>query len=97
VRARNDALHKARFEFRSMDQFNLRLDPDITRNSRDDTLPDNGAKVVCFCAMKITQEVREHAQNLCVIEEQALSPGMENKSEEFKRTGGEIYNPINKA
>jgi phosphomethylpyrimidine synthase len=47
--------------------------------------------------MKITQEVREHAQNLCVIEEQALSPGMENKSEEFKRTGGEIYNPINKA
>ena len=105
VRARDDALSKARFEFRWMDQFNLSLDPDTARNFHDETLPADGAKVahfcsMCgpkFCSMKITQEVREYAKNLGVSEEQALSTGMENKSEEFKRTGGEIYIPINRA
>ena len=105
VRARDDALSKARFEFRWMDQFNLSLDPDTARNFHDETLPADGAKVahfcsMCgpkFCSMNITQEVREYAKNLGVSEEQALSTGMENMSEEFKRTGGEIYIPINKA
>ena len=105
VRARDDALSKARFEFRWMDQFNLSLDPDTARNFHDETLPADGAKVahfcsMCgpkFCSMKITQEVREYAKNLGVSEEQALNTGMENMSQEFKRKGSEIYIPISKA
>jgi phosphomethylpyrimidine synthase len=105
VRARDDALSKARFEFRWMDQFNLSLDPDTARNFHYETLPKDSAKVahfcsMCgpkFCSMKITQEVREYAKNLGVSEEQALSAGMDTMSEEFKRAGGEIYIPITKA
>ena len=104
VRARDDALSKARFEFRWMDQFNLSLDPDTARNFHDETLPKDAAKVahfcsMCgpkFCSMKITQEVREYAKNKGLSEESALSEGMETMSEEFKRAGGEIYIPINK-
>ena len=105
VRARDDALSKARFEFRWMDQFNLSLDPDTARDFHDETLPKDSAKVahfcsMCgpkFCSMKITQEVREYAQNLGVSEEQALETGMQTQSEAFKAAGGEIYIPITKA
>jgi len=105
VRARDDALSKARFEFRWMDQFNLSLDPDTARNFHDETLPKDSSKVahfcsMCgpkFCSMKITQEVREYAKNLGVSEEQALQSGMDVMSDTFKKVGGEIYIPINQA
>ena len=105
ARARDDALSKARFEFRWMDQFNLSLDPDTARNFHDETLPKDSAKVahfcsMCgpkFCSMKITQEVREFAKQKGLNEAQALDEGMETKSEEFRRGGGEIYIPIGKA
>ncbi|MFZ2306167.1 MAG: phosphomethylpyrimidine synthase ThiC [Rhodoferax sp.] len=105
VRARDDALSKARFEFRWMDQFNLSLDPDTARNFHDETLPKDSAKVahfcsMCgpkFCSMKITQEVREYAKNRGVSDEQALESGMQAKSDEFKKVGGEIYIPITPA
>ncbi len=105
ARARDDALSRARFEFRWMDQFNLSLDPDTARNFHDETLPKDSSKVahfcsMCgpkFCSMKITQEVREYAKTLGVTDEQALSEGMQSMSEEFKRKGAEIYIPISKA
>ena len=104
VRARDDALSKARFEFRWMDQFNLSLDPDTAKQFHDATLPAEGAKVahfcsMCgpkFCSMKITQEVREYAKNLGVSNEQALSDGMQAMSDTFKKAGSEIYIPISK-
>jgi len=85
---RDNALSKARFEFRWEDQFNLSLDPDTAREFHDETLPAEGAKVahfcsMCgpkFCSMKITQDIRE-----------AADTGMFEKSEEFKNNGGEIY------
>ena len=102
VRARDEALSKARFEFRWQDQFNLSLDPDTARNFHDETLPADGAKVahfcsMCgpkFCSMKITQEVREYAAKLGLGEDQALSAGMHAKSAEFREAGGAIYIPI---
>ncbi|MDE2617291.1 MAG: phosphomethylpyrimidine synthase ThiC [Burkholderiales bacterium] len=105
ARARDDALSRARFEFRWMDQFNLSLDPDTARKFHDETLPKDSAKVahfcsMCgpkFCSMKITQEVREYAKTKGLSEAQALEAGMESMSEEFKRAGGEIYIPINKS
>ena len=104
VRARDDALSKARFEFRWMDQFNLSLDPDTAKQFHDETLPADGAKVahfcsMCgpkFCSMKITQEVREYAKNLGVSDEQALAEGMQTMSDTFKKAGSEIYIPIRK-
>ncbi|MCH8350515.1 MAG: phosphomethylpyrimidine synthase ThiC [Chloroflexi bacterium] len=95
----DDALSKARFEFRWEDQFNLALDPDTARSYHDETLPAQGAKVahfcsMCgpkFCAMKITQDVREYAQKLGIEPEQALSSGMEEKAQEFREGGGKIY------
>ena len=104
VRARDDALSKARFEFRWMDQFNLSLDPDTARNFHDATLPAEGAKVahfcsMCgpkFCSMKITQEVREYAKAKGVSDEQALNDGMQSMSDTFKKAGSEIYIPISK-
>lgn len=88
VQYRDNALSKARFEFRWEDQFNLSLDPDTAREYHDETLPADGAKVahfcsMCgprFCSMKITQEIRESAES-----------GMFEKSEEFKLKGSEIY------
>ena len=85
---RDNALSKARFEFRWEDQFNLSLDPDTAREFHDETLPADGAKVahfcsMCgpkFCSMKITQDIREAADN-----------GMFEKSEEFKQKGSELY------
>jgi phosphomethylpyrimidine synthase len=99
ARQRDDVLSKARFEFRWEDQFNLSLDPETAREFHDETLPAEGAKIahfcsMCgphFCSMKITQDVRDYAASLGVAEGEALSKGMEEKSEEFLRGGGEIY------
>ena len=96
---RDNALSKARFEFRWEDQFNLSLDPDTAKLFHDETLPDNAAKVshfcsMCgphFCSMKITQDVRDYAAQLQVDEQQAIQIGMKEKAEEFKKTGAEIY------
>ncbi len=96
---RDDALSKARFEFRWEDQFNLSLDPETALEYHDETLPADGAKVahfcsMCgpkFCSMKITQDVRDYAAKLEMDEQEALASGMQEKSEEFKQGGGEIY------
>jgi phosphomethylpyrimidine synthase len=99
AQARDNALSKARFEFRWEDQFNLSLDPDTARAFHDATLPDNAAKVahfcsMCgphFCSMKITQDVREYAAQKKLDEQQAIQIGMQEKSEEFRKAGSEIY------
>jgi phosphomethylpyrimidine synthase len=99
ARARDDALSRARFEFRWTDQFNLSLDPDTARNFHDETLPKDSAKLahfcsMCgpkFCSMKITREVREYARTKGLSAESALTKGMDSMSAEFKRAGGEIY------
>jgi phosphomethylpyrimidine synthase len=91
ARARDDALSKARFEFRWHDQFNLSLDPDTAREFHDETLPKEASKVahfcsMCgpkFCSMKITQDVRDY-----------VAAGMAAKSAEFKAAGAELYVPI---
>jgi phosphomethylpyrimidine synthase len=96
---RDNALSKARFEFRWEDQFNLSLDPDTARAFHDETLPQEGAKVahfcsMCgphFCSMKITEEVREYAAQQGVDEQKALEAGMKEKAEEFVKGGAEIY------
>ena len=96
---RDDALSKARFEFRWQDQFNLSLDPDTARSFHDETLPAEGAKVahfcsMCgphFCSMKITQEVRRYAEEKGMTDEGALEEGMKEKADDFKRQGAEIY------
>ena len=95
----DDALSKARFEFRWDDQFNLALDPDTARDYHDETLPAEGAKVahfcsMCgpkFCAMKITQDVREYARDRGLAVETAFDKGMEEKSQEFRDSGKKIY------
>ncbi len=105
ARARDDALSKARFEFRWHDQFNLSLDPETARDFHDETLPKDSSKEahfcsMCgpkFCSMKITQEVREFAAAKGLSEEAALAQGMEQKSGEFRRAGGEFYIPIETA
>jgi phosphomethylpyrimidine synthase len=102
ARLRDDALSKARFEFRWEDQFNLSLDPETAREFHDETLPAEGAKLahfcsMCgphFCSMKITQDVRDYAASLGVAEEKALEKGMEEKSREFVREGAEIYRKV---
>jgi phosphomethylpyrimidine synthase len=96
---RDNALSKARFEFRWEDQFNLGLDPDKAREFHDETLPKDSAKVahfcsMCgphFCSMKITQEVRDYANKLGISEVAALKQGMEVKAVEFVKRGSEIY------
>jgi phosphomethylpyrimidine synthase len=96
---RDNALSKARFEFRWEDQFNLGLDPDKAREFHDETLPQHGAKLahfcsMCgphFCSMKITQDVREFAAKQGIAEADALAKGMETKAVEFVQKGGEIY------
>ncbi len=96
---RDNALSKARFEFRWEDQFNLGLDPDKAKQFHDETLPQEGAKLahfcsMCgphFCSMKITQDVREFAAKHGVSETEALKKGMEVKSIEFVKQGAEIY------
>ncbi len=96
---RDNALSKARFEFRWEDQFNLSLDPQVAREYHDETLPAEGAKLahfcsMCgphFCSMKITQDVREYAEQQGVEAEKALAVGMSEKAREFVRSGAEIY------
>ncbi len=96
---RDNALSKARFEFRWEDQFNLGLDPDRAREFHDETLPKDSAKVahfcsMCgpqFCSMKITQDVREYAARQGISESEALEKGMQEKAAEFVKSGGEIY------
>jgi phosphomethylpyrimidine synthase len=99
AQARDNALSQARFEFRWQDQFNLSLDPDTARTYHDATLPDQAAKVahfcsMCgphFCSMKITQDVRDYAAQKHVAEQEALAVGMQEKSEEFRKAGAELY------
>jgi phosphomethylpyrimidine synthase len=96
---RDNALSKARFEFRWEDQFNLGLDPDKAKQFHDETLPQEGAKLahfcsMCgphFCSMKITQDVREYAEKQGLSGEQALAKGMQEKAREFVEGGAEIY------
>ena len=95
----DDAMSKARFEFRWEDQFNLALDPDTAREFHDETLPAEGAKSahfcsMCgphFCSMKITEDVRQYAAAQGLSEEAALQKGMEEKSAEFAEKGAEVY------
>ena len=97
---RDNALSKARFEFRWEDQFNLALDPEVAREYHDETLPTEGAKLahfcsMCgphFCSMKITQDVRDYAaQQGLADEKEALERGMKEKAQQFKEQGAEIY------
>ena len=102
AQVRDNALSKARFEFRWDDQFNLGLDPDKAREFHDETLPQEGAKLahfcsMCgphFCSMKITQDVRDFAAAQGVSEHEALEKGMQIKAVEFVRQGGEVYNKL---
>jgi phosphomethylpyrimidine synthase len=99
AQARDNALSKARFEFRWEDQFNLSLDPERAKAFHDATLPAEGAKVahfcsMCgphFCSMKITEDVRQYAENKALDENAALQVGMKEKAEEFKKAGLKIY------
>ncbi len=102
ARERDDALSRARFEFRWADQFNLSLDPDTARAFHDQTLPAPSAKLahfcsMCgphFCSMKITQEVRDYAAARGLDAEAALGAGLSEKAGEFRREGARIYRPI---
>jgi phosphomethylpyrimidine synthase len=99
AQVQDNALSKARFEFRWEDQFNLSLDPVTAREFHDETLPQEGAKTahfcsMCgphFCAMKITEEVRAYAEEKGMDEQAALKQGMEEKAREFVEQGGKIY------
>ena len=99
---RDNALSKARFEFRWDDQFNLGLDPDKAKSFHDETLPKESAKVahfcsMCgphFCSMKITQEVRDFAAAQCMDEQEALAKMMQMKAAEFVQTGAELYRHV---
>src|SRR5262245_20348568 len=102
ARAWDDALSKARFEFRWEDQFHLSRDPETAREFHDETLPAEGAKLahfcsMCgphFCSMKITQDVRDYAASRGLAEEKALESGMAEKSREFVEEGAEIYRKV---
>jgi phosphomethylpyrimidine synthase len=100
AQAWDDAVSKARFEFRWEDQFNLALDPQTAREFHDETLPQEGAKVahfcsMCgphFCSMKITQDVRDYAAKLQVADDaKDVETGMQEKAREFRETGSQIY------
>ncbi|APU18419.1 phosphomethylpyrimidine synthase ThiC [Actinoalloteichus sp. GBA129-24] len=99
---RDDALSKARFEFRWVDQFNLSLDPDTARSFHDETLPAEPAKTahfcsMCgpkFCSMKITQDVRRYAEEHGMTSPDAIEAGMRAKSDEFAQRGGQVYLPV---
>jgi phosphomethylpyrimidine synthase len=101
AQARDNALSKARFEFRWQDQFNLGLDPEKAQEFHDETLPKDAAKhahfcSMCgphFCSMKITQDVRDYAKEHGVEETDALTQGMQEKAREFREQGGEVYRP----
>ncbi|GAB3766577.1 phosphomethylpyrimidine synthase ThiC [Spirosoma pomorum] len=96
---RDNALSKARFEFRWEDQFNLSLDPDTAREFHDETLPAEGAKTahfcsMCgpnFCSMKITQDVRDYAEQHGLAGEDVLDQAMQTKAKEFAEQGNQLY------
>ena len=96
---RDNAMSKARFEFRWEDQFNLALDPDTAREFHDETLPAEGAKTahfcsMCgpnFCSMKISQDVRDFAAKQGVEDQEALAKGMAEKSKQFREEGAQLY------
>ncbi len=96
---RDNAMSKARFEFRWEDQFNLGLDPERARGFHDETMPKESGKVahfcsMCgphFCAMRISQDVRDYAREHGVTDQEALQMGMEEKAGQFKEEGGKIY------
>ena len=102
AQARDNALSQARFEFRWEDQFNLGLDPERARAFHDATLPGENAKLahfcsMCgphFCSMKITEDVRDYARSLGVDPEEAIAKGLQDKSEEFKETGANLYQKV---
>jgi phosphomethylpyrimidine synthase len=102
VQIRDNALSKARFEFRWDDQFNLGLDPEKAKEFHDETLPQEGAKQahfcsMCgphFCSMKISQDVREYAAERGLTDQEALQKGMEEKSIEFVKKGSEVYQKV---
>jgi phosphomethylpyrimidine synthase len=99
---RDDALSKARFEFRWKDQFNLALDPDTAYAFHDELLPAEPAKVahfcsMCgphFCSMRITQDVRDYAREKGLEEDNALKAGLEEKARQFREAGGRIYQEV---
>jgi len=101
AQVRDNALSKARFEFRWEDQFNLGLDPDRAREYHDQTLPKEAHKVahfcsMCgpkFCSMRITQDVRDYARERGLDPARAIDTGMEEKAAEFRRAGGRVYQP----
>jgi phosphomethylpyrimidine synthase len=96
---RDDAISRARFDFRWEDQFNLSLDPDTARSMHDETLPKEAHKVahfcsMCgpkFCSMEITQQVRDYAAKLNAPIEAAKEEGMAEMSEKFREMGGQVY------
>ena len=102
AQARDNALSKARFEFRWEDQFNLGFDPERARRFHDATLPSDNAKLahfcsMCgphFCSMKITEDVRAYAEQMGVTAEDALQQGMESKSREFQQKGASLYQKV---
>ncbi|MBV1950790.1 MAG: phosphomethylpyrimidine synthase ThiC [Cycloclasticus sp.] len=102
AQTRDNALSKARFEFRWEDQFNLSLDPARAREYHDETLPKDSAKVahfcsMCgphFCSMKISQDVRDYAAKKGIDTNDALAEGMADKATEFKSKGAEIYKKV---
>ena len=100
---RDNALSKARFEFRWEDQFNLGLDPDTARSFHDETLPKDSAKVahfcsMCgpkFCSMKITQEVRDYANEHGLTgDADSVMAGMQEQADKFKREGSQLYQEV---
>ena len=96
---RDDALSKARFEFRWRDQFNLSLDPERALEFHDETLPAEGAKTahfcsMCgpkFCSMRITQDIRDYAKTQGISPQSVIAEGLDEKSKEFKAQGGSVY------
>ncbi|MGW6085051.1 phosphomethylpyrimidine synthase ThiC, partial [Bacillus subtilis] len=96
---RDDALSKARFEFRWRDQFNLSLDPERALEYHDETLPAEGAKTahfcsMCgpkFCSMRISQDIRDYAKDKEISEWDAIEEGMKEKAEEFVNQGSQLY------
>ncbi|MCF6203823.1 MAG: phosphomethylpyrimidine synthase ThiC [Methylococcaceae bacterium] len=102
AQARDNAMSKARFEFRWEDQFNIALDPEKAKSFHDETLPKDSAKVahfcsMCgphFCSMKISQDVREYAAAKGIKDEEALKQGMDEKSKQFLDEGADIYHKV---
>ncbi len=103
AQARDNAVSKARFEFRWEDQFNLSLDPERARAFHDETLPQEGAKVahfcsMCgpkFCSMEITQQIRDYAAEKGLADAEAVEVGLQQKAGEFREAGGEVWLPAN--